>query len=514
MSDMSADQNNSIYALVPKSPEASGYWLINIQDNNILEFEKSDLKKNIQDKLIFCPDAKLLINKIYSDPKLNIRLMCLSTIKKLIHKNNLAAELELPQFENASDASSWAGQAVKSAVEKISELNLEALVSLECQVIQATVAMERAGIFFNKALWQQKLDKFEQERLALKARLEPYFQKSSGFALFGPEPVDLQNQILVKTRLEEILGVKLKSTSQSSLKNYDHEVVRLLIKYREHSRMISTYGGENFLNNIKNNRIFSTFVPLGSASGRFTSLEPNVQALPNNLDFQACLIPDRPRKILYFDYGAFELRILAGLSQDHELINIFNNNLDIHSMVAEALFNQQVSKTQNKNLRDQAKALNFGLIYGMGEQALARELNISLENSRELMKNYFRRFPKVLTLLESLENKAKNLNFVNTLMGRRLCFTGDELPSLKSRLARNVPIQGTGADIAKLALCKIYANLSRSKLDASLVNMIHDEFVVECHEKDHEEVKILVQEAMSEAFLAIIPAIKPEISSN
>lgn len=501
----------NIKALMPK--DAKDYWLLDMASSQCSLVKEADLADSIirAQSLIFCPDAKSLINKHKIKHSPTLRLACLSTIKKLLHKNNLHAELELPSFLKATDALHWSLQAVKKAVSKIDEWNLGLLVALECQVIPATVAMEHAGLAFDKGRWQEALRHYEAESAQLKTALEKYFQKNQGFALFGPEPIDLNNSQAVKIRLEEILGQKLASTSQSSLKNFKHEAVLLLLKYRECSRMLSTYG-ESFLDKIRDNRLHATFVPLGSASGRFACHDPNLQALPNDARFQACLKPSAPRKLLYFDYGGFELRILAALSEDQELIEIFNGQKDIHSMVAEAVFGVQVSKLENAHLRDQAKILNFGLIYGMGEHALARQLNMSIKNAQSLMKNYFARFPRVLEFLESLEQKAHQKGYVNTALGRRVYLSPSDSPDKLGRVARNIPIQGTGADIAKLAMCKVYSALYNHGLDAQLVNMIHDELVIECHENLSADVSTLVANAMSEAFNAVLPSIAADVS--
>jgi DNA polymerase-1 len=507
-------QPYDIQALVPQA-QLGNYWLISMAHGHAQELNdtQTGLALAQSPMLIICTDAKSLINKYNITPTPHMRFVCLKTLKKLLHTSMLEAELEIPGFNNFHEASSWVKQTLMSVFEKIAKLRNKELIALECQVIPACIAMERAGLPFDAERWQNTLYFLENERIELKPKLDNYFKKNDGFALFGPEIIDLHNAQEVKARLEEILGVKLESTSRSGLKNFDHEAVKLLLKYRENSRMLSTYG-ENFLSIINNNRVHASFLPLGSPSGRLACQEPNLQALPNDANFQACITPQAGRALTYFDYGAFELRILAGLSGDPALLTIFNEELDIHSMTAQAVFNTKVSKHENAHLRDQAKILNFGLIYGMGEHALARQLNISLGNAHTLMNNYFKRFPKVLELLESLEAKAKSCGYVNTALGRRVYFNGEENPGQRGRLARNVPIQGTGADIAKLALCRIFDALYKNLPDAQIVNMIHDEFVVECSESAKDQTKKLVAQAMSDAFSAILPSIKSEISIN
>lgn len=458
--------------------------------------------------VVLCPEAKAYAARLKLAPSPDLRWLCLHTVKKLLARD--ARAVAVPEFSDKSALCAWALKAATSALEMIKSAEVSPLIALECQVIMATLAMERAGLPFMAEAWREALGHYSIECEGLKARLHSILVKSSGFALFGPDPVDLNNADEVKRSLEELLGKKLSGTSQSSLKNYDHEAVKLLLRYREQARMLATYG-ENFLSKIENDRIHASFEPLGSASGRFACREPNLQALPSDPAFQSCIKARPPYTLLSFDYGAFELRILAALSGDQHLQMIFREGLDIHSMVAEAVFNCPVSKVQNTKLRDQAKVLNFGIVYGMGEKALSNQLNISLTAAQEMMKSYFARFKGVKLFLEQLENSALKRGFASTALGRRLYFNASEDKRSIGRIARNMPIQGTGADIAKLALCRVYGRLDRDKLKAQIVNMVHDELVVECHEDYISEVSRVVKEEMSTAFRTILPELEAEI---
>ncbi len=376
-----------LLAILEKSPGSNTYWLVDPIDSTAVDFRARDGEwEQIKNHLLVFLDAKDFLTKCHIHPHPSTRVMCLSTLKRLVTKN-FSEGLKRVEFTTAHDAISWSVDAITHALSKISSLHMEQLATLECQVIVATTAMESSGLSFNKSMWQHALSQLEQETSTLKASLHGMLKKDGGFLLFGEEPIDLNRHNDVKKALEDVLGIKLKGTSQSTLQDFDHQAVRLLLHYRENARLLSTYG-EAFLERVINNRLFGHFTPIGSASGRFACHEPNLLALPNHPLFQACLIPNAPRKLLRFDYGGFELRILASLSKDPALIEIFSNNLDIHSIVAKAVFRTEVSKTKNAHLRDQAKVLNFGLIYGMGEHALAKQLTkISLRDAEMMLEN-------------------------------------------------------------------------------------------------------------------------------
>ncbi|HXW53419.1 MAG TPA: DNA polymerase [Myxococcota bacterium] len=498
-----------LLAIIEKSPGSNEYWLVDQDSATAVDFFLPDGWEPIKNHLIVLLDAKSFFTKSKILPHPSTRIICLSTLKRLVTKT-WAESLKLKDFASGDDAVVWSRDALNNAMARISRWRVEQLAKLECQVIVATIAMENNGLPFKKSSWQAALVELEQETNAIKDQLNGMLKKNGGFLLFGDEPVDLNHHNEVKTALEDLLGIKLKGTSQSSLQDIDHQAVKLLLHYRENNHLLGTYG-PSFLEKVINNRLFGHFVPIGSSSGRFACHEPNLLALPNYPLFQACLRPEPPRTLLRFDYGGFELRILASLSQDPALKEIFNNGQDIHSMVAEAVFQTEVSKTKNAHLRDQAKILNFGLIYGMGEHALAKQLKISRREAESMLKNYFKRFSQVHSLLKSLELKAKELGYGQTALGRRAYFSSED-PGYVSRIARNMPIQGTGADIVKLALCRVHERLFHEAKSAQVVNLVHDELVIECDDEDTDHVSALVKQQMESAFLSILPDVPPEVS--
>lgn len=502
---MLRDNEENIVAILPKEP-AGSYWVFDYASSKELELDQIT-QKNC---LLIVHDAKAFIKE--HGLKLAPRpLLCLSTVKKILSHHQ--SELSLPALANVNEAQSWLKKALEKLLAELSKKNLEALALLECQFIFSLLNMERAGLFFNVEKWQNRLFELEEIVAQLKSNLKKYFADDEGFALFASEDFDLNNSQEVKTKLEKIVGQSLPNTSSSTLKKLEHEAAHFLASYREHSRMLATYG-ENFIAKIKNDRICGTFVATASASGRLTCLNPNLQALPNDQYFQACLKPYEPLINLHFDYSGFELRILASLSDDENLKNIFNQDEDIHSATAMKIFQKKVSKTENLHLREQAKLLSFGIIYGMGESALARQLNMSLDDAKGLMAGYFRQFKKVKEYLDYLENKARKNGEAKTLLGRKvtLDLTDKNQSSHFLRVARNHPIQGTGAEIAKLAMIKLDLVLEKSGLKAQIVNMVHDEIVVEGQKEEANQLSSLAEAAMTEAFSALCPDVKAKVS--
>lgn len=487
-----------------------GFWLIEQtkQKASYLD-ENNNLIKFFEDNQIILIDAKNFLQKYGITYRLNYNILCLSTVKRLVSKKN-NDEIVVPAFSNPNEALFWLSPIIDWINERLQKLNLEKLCALECRVVGATLAMQEQGLSFRKALWENTLLTIKEKTQQLKEQLAHLLKKSGGFELFGPEPVDINNAQEVKKALEEVLGCRLSSTSQSALKDNDHPAVKLLLSYRENARMLSTYG-DTFLSKIKDDRLKGSFIPIGSASGRFACHDPNLLALPNQASFQACLKPYPPQTVIHLDYGGFELRILAALSKDPELSKIFNDELDIHSVVAEAVFKTKVSKTENSHLREHAKLINFGIIYGMSEQALAKQLKISLSEAENLLRNYFKRFSRVHAYLKYLEESARKFGYAKTVLNRRAYFSSTDAGYF-SRVVRNIPIQGSGADIIKLAMVKVFEHFYESTSSAHLVNVVHDELVIECHQEESAQVSEIVKGHMESAFVSVFKNVRPEVS--
>ncbi|MCG3171986.1 MAG: DNA polymerase I, thermostable [Myxococcota bacterium] len=205
------------------------------------------------------------------------------------------------------------------------------------------------------------------------------------------------------------------------------------------------------------------------------------------------------------------MRILAEASGDEGFIEVFRRGDDLHSVVATRMFGKPVSKHENVHLRNSAKAINFGLAYGMGAAGLARQLEVPLEEARRLMESHFRAFPRLRDYMEESAREALRRGYARTLAGRRLYFDPRARePSQRAaleRVAKNMPIQGTNADIIKIALHRLRTAFHQNQSSALLVNTIHDEIVVECEESGAGEIAGMVRREMQEAGGELVRAV-------
>lgn len=466
----------NLLALI-KNPKHS-YWLLNLTKNSS-EIFSSINNKIINDNILICLDVKETFKDLSLSPSPSIKTICLATVKKLL-KSNYQEDIRWPQLSSADEAILWCKQAISTAFLQIEKLDIVNLCKIENRVIIPTITMENAGLPFDKIKWKKSLELIYQENKNINNQLKDLLPKEDGFLLFNNE--DLNNDSYHHYQ---------RAVSTINKENIDPKIALLIKKYQKNLRLITLYG-EDFLSKI-NDRIFGHYNPLGTITGRFSCRDINLLGLPNYPFFQDCIQAKEGRQIIHFDYNAFEMRILAGLSNDKELINILSANKDIHSLVAKKIFKVNVSKTLNNHLRNQAKILNFGIIYGMSEKTLALKLNLSLTQAKELLEQYFAQFADIKNFLLSKEIEAKKLGYVNTVLNRK-----HYLEEFNHRIARNYPIQGSGADIIKLAINLVYNDLMA--INASIINVIHDEIMVECDMKMIDEVSLIVKNGMSKAF--------------
>jgi DNA polymerase-1 len=319
----------------------------------------------------------------------------------------------------------------------------------------------------------------------------------------------------VKRLIEKVTGRRLSDTARATLERLDHPIASALLLYRESNKLVTTYG-EAFLSHVdkRSGRIHATFVPLGASTGRVASCDPNLQNLPNDERFKRCLRAPAGRVLVTADYATCELRIVAEMARDPVFLAAFERGEDLHATVASTMFGVKVTKTENAELRQRAKAINFGLVYGMGAPALASSLGVSVDEGERLLQQYFRTFPAIRDYLERSVDEALSRGYAETLLGRRLQFEEEQLraPNARgelSRIAKNMPIQGTSADMTKLAMVRVHERLTDEQPTAGLVNTIHDELVVECDEADGKVVAEAVKREMEEAHRALLRSVPP-----
>ncbi|MFA5841640.1 MAG: DNA polymerase [Candidatus Paceibacterota bacterium] len=285
-----------------------------------------------------------------------------------------------------------------------------------------------------------------------------------------------------------------------------HPIVEEILAHREIQKLLSTY-----IDTIpplldKNNRLHAQFIQTGTTTGRFSSANPNVQNIPIRSELgkniRRAFIAASGHKLLALDYSQIELRVTAILSDDKDLINIFKDGKDVHASVAAKVFGVSEDKVTSE-MRRRAKVINFGIIYGMGINALKDSLGTTRAEAEEFYQNYFDKFPTIAGYLESIKNFAVKNGYTETLFGRRRYFPAIKSPiqfirASAERMAVNAPIQGTAADIIKIAIRRADDAIEKNKLSdkVSLLLQVHDELVYEVKEGSEREASKIIQEAM------------------
>lgn len=294
-----------------------------------------------------------------------------------------------------------------------------------------------------------------------------------------------------------------------------HKLPRTLLEYRELSKLKSTYVDSlPLLVNPKTGRIHTSFNQAVTATGRLSSSGPNLQNIPIKTEegrkIRKAFIPsEKGRMLLSADYSQIELRILAHMSGDAQLVKAFKEGLDIHSFTASLVFNVD-EKDVTTEMRGMAKTVNFGIIYGMSPYGLSRELNIDVNKAKEFIDAYFNRYPDVKKYMEALIAEAGEKGYVTTILGRRRY-----IPEIKSsdmrmrqfaeRTAINAPIQGSAADIIKVAMISIVEKLANSGLETKMTLQVHDELVFDVPKKEMEESCRIVKDGMENVIKLNVP---------
>jgi DNA polymerase-1 len=291
-----------------------------------------------------------------------------------------------------------------------------------------------------------------------------------------------------------------------------HPIIDLILEHREISKLKSTYvDALPLLVNKRTGRVHTSFNQTGTVTGRLSSSEPNLQNIPIRTELgrrvRRAFIADDGRVLLSADYSQIELRILAHISQDPTLLEAFSRGEDIHSSTASVLFDVPL-KEVTPSLRRLAKTINYGITYGMSGYGLAQRAELPQEEAEGFIKSYFAKYPKVKRYVVETKRKAKEQGYVETLLKRRRYFPelmkGSKAPynvrSAAERMAINMRIQGTAADIIKIAMVRLDKALKERGLRSRMILQVHDELVLEVPEEELEEAKYLVKSTMESAF--------------
>lgn len=391
-------------------------------------------------------------------------------------------------------------------------------VEMEMPLISVLADMEMTGIALDTAFLKQLSNDMSERLQELEVQI--FSLTGSSFNLNSPQ------------QLSEVLFDKLKisppdrtkrtstgffSTSADILDTLrgKHQVVDMILEYRELSKLKSTYlDALPTQINPTTGRIHTSYNQTGSVTGRLASSDPNLQNIPIRTEVgrqvRQAFVAGEENVLLSVDYSQVELRIVAHMAQDEAMLNAFREGKDIHAATAAAVFGVELSQV-TKEQRRHAKAINFGLIYGMSPFGLTRTTDLTLAEAEEFVKAYFKQFPGVKAYLSNIRRQAAEIGFVETLSGRRRYFPGlktqtnQNIRGREEREAINAPIQGTAADIMKIAMLRIPPLLKQAGYSARMLLQVHDELVFECPEKELTGVASLVQQEMENAFKLSIP---------
>jgi len=388
--------------------------------------------------------------------------------------------------------------------------------TLEVPLIEVLVRMERNGVELDvSALNVQQIDIATQMK-----DIESQAFELAGDAFNLESPKQIQ-QILFS---EDGLGLEAKkktpkgapSTNEEALKLLDHPLVDLILSYRTLTKLNSTYlEALPKQIDLKTGRLHTSYHQAVTATGRLSSSNPNLQNIPIRSEqgarIRGAFIANKGNVIIAADYSQIELRIMAHISQDANLLEAFNNDADVHSATASMMFNVPLDEV-TKDHRRNAKAINFGLIYGMSAFGLAKQIDVSRTEAKAYIDAYFENYPGVLSYMDNTKEIAKAQGYVETVMGRRLY-----LPQINAknkmlqqhalRTAINAPMQGSSADIIKKAMLDVYQWIGDDNTDIKMIMQVHDELVFEVKASKADEFAHKIQTLMSDTCPLDIPLV-------
>ena len=399
---------------------------------------------------------------------------------------------------------------------KVKELNAKSVLEeLELPLIPVLAGMERSGVsldvpFLNEYSKQLAIEIDEHEKK---------IYEMAGVQFNIASPKQLGEILFDKLQLDE----KAKKTKTGQYKTGEDILLKLadksaivkhILEFRQLQKLKSTYvDALPLLVNESTGKIHTTYNQTIAATGRLSSVNPNLQNIPirtpRGREVRKAFIPSKGNVLVSADYSQVELRVVAHMSEDEGMINAFNEGLDIHSATAAKVFDVSLDEV-SKEQRYKAKSVNFGLIYGQGAFGLGQNLGISRTEAKEIIDNYFEQFPKIKTYMDDIIAGAQANGYVETLLGRRRYIrdinSGNAtVRGFAERNAINAPIQGTAADMIKIAMLDIHEALGKSTLKSKMILQVHDELVFDVPKGETEELKKLVIDKMSHAMPLKVP---------
>ena len=421
--------------------------------------------------------------------------------------NNAAAEAALCSYTSAVAA------LYEVLPPRLEELNMTALLhEMELPLCRVLAEMELAGFRIDGAALARFGEDLQQRIVTLEQSI--YHMAGEEFNINSPK----QLGAILFDKLQLPHGKKTKtgwSTNAEVLEKlrYEAPIVDKVLEYRQYAKLRSTYADGLLRAVSPDGRVRTSFQMTVTATGRLSSTEPNLQNIPTRTELgseiRRLFIAGDGNVLVDADYSQIELRLLAHMAGDEAMQQAFLSGADFHTVTAAKVFHVPESEVTHQ-MRSRAKAVNFGIVYGMSAFSLSQDIHVTVAEAKDYMERYFATYPGVKQYMTDIVEKAKEQGYVETLYHRRRA-----LPELKSsnfiqrsfgeRVALNMPIQGTAADIMKLAMLRVYDRLRRGNLQARLIMQVHDELIVECPEAEQEAVEKLLRQEMEQVTALAVP---------
>ena len=512
-----------VYVFLPGETLTKSYLLERLeilsQKTSLVTFQIKKqyayLAKPKKDKYFDIQIAAYLLNPLKSDYSVADIAgehlgMLISERNQLFGKSTLAkARSEQPDAfrEYAGYLSLVAFMAAPVLAEKLKESSMDTLFSeMEMPLSYVLYSMEKEGVRVEREALKEygdalqvKIDKLEES---------VYAQAGTRFNLNSPKQL---GEVLFE-RLKLPGGKKTKtgySTAADVLEKLAPEapIVSDILEYRTLAKLKSTYADGLATCIQEDGKIHTTFNQTITATGRISSTEPNLQNIPMRMELgrmiRKVFVPKEGSVFVDADYSQIELRLLAHMSGDERLIEAYKTDADIHRITASQVFHTPMDEVTDLQRRN-AKAVNFGIVYGISSFGLSQDLSITRKEAGEYIEQYFKTYPKVKGFLENLVAEGKEKGYVSTIFGRRrpvpeLASSNFMQRSFGERAAMNAPLQGTAADIMKLAMIRVFQRLEKENLKSRMILQVHDELLIETALEEAEQVKRILEEEMKGA---------------
>ena len=410
-------------------------------------------------------------------------------------------------------------KAEKQITDEISKFEMTELFKIiELPLIEVLAYMEFVGFKVDLNVIDSLGVHFQEKITALEKEI--YEKAGESFNINSPKQLSvilfekLGLPVIKKTKT----GISTDAEVLDRLKS-EHEIVSLIVEYRQMVKLNSTYveGLKNVVSS-RTGRVHSSFNQTIAATGRISSTEPNLQNIPTRTEegreLRKAFVADEGYILCDADYSQIELRVLAHLADEQNLIDAFANSEDIHTKTASQVFH--VSKEEvTHEMRSRAKAVNFGIVYGISDYGLSRDLNIPRKESKLYIDNYLKYFSNIDKYMKNIVEQGKQDGYVTTYFGRRrnipeLASRNFNIRSFGERIALNTPVQGTAADIIKAAMVGVYKRLKSNKMKSRLILQVHDELIIEAYEPELDEVKKILKEEMEN----VVDTFKVQLKSD